>query len=457
MARNHERKKRVRKQIPADVEVTVANNTDEAEVRVVTALDTDKVQIAEQEEGIHDVTRTVATEQDENIYTIVVTDGETAETQEYELVIRKPSSDTSIISITGENEDYEREAELVEGEAGTGDTENSTYELKVPQGTEEITLRVKTGSTTARISINGGEFQDGGEARELITLREEDATGTDDNISQIAEGITNRTSVNKTGKTNTETVVTGTTTNSVTTTSVVENTINTSIANNVRTTTNESANTTGANIIKTVPVVVEAENGTQKEYTVNIVELNGDNTLKELTVNGVEATKSDTEENTYNFTLTEALDEVTVKAVTNSETASLYIVNGEYIMQEVERTVTMDSKVVRVEIAVKAESGLMERYYLNIEGLPDNTNATYTVDGEEGTFVAEESKYIFRVDSSKTNHTVLVETEDSNAKVQLADQAETTGTASMQLTNDDIGKQYEVTITAQDGTQEEYI
>ena len=28
MARNHERKKRVRKQIPADVEVTVANNTD---------------------------------------------------------------------------------------------------------------------------------------------------------------------------------------------------------------------------------------------------------------------------------------------------------------------------------------------------------------------------------------------------------------------------------------------
>lgn len=28
LARNHERKKRVRKQIPADVEVTVANNTD---------------------------------------------------------------------------------------------------------------------------------------------------------------------------------------------------------------------------------------------------------------------------------------------------------------------------------------------------------------------------------------------------------------------------------------------
>ena len=405
-------------------EAYVANNTDEAEVRVVTALDTDKVQIADQEEGIHDVTRAVATTEDENIYTIVVTDGETAETQEYELIIRKPSTDTSIISITGENEDYEREAELVENEEGTGDTENSTYELKVPQGTEEITLRVTTGSKTARISINGGEFQDGGEASEVITLRDETATGTDDTIVENTRAIS--------------------TTNSRETT----------VTNNIRTTTNGTTNTTNANIIKTVPVIVEAENGTTKEYTVNIVELNDDNTLKELTVNGVEATKSDTEENTYNFTLTEALDEVTVRAVTNSETASLYIVNGEYIMQEAEKTVAMDSKVVRVEIAVKAESGLVERYYLNIEGLSDNTNATYTVDGEEGTFVAEESKYIFRVDSSKTNHTVLVETEDSNAKVQLADQAETTGTASMQLTNDDIGKQYSVTITAQDGTKE---
>ncbi len=353
------------------------NSSEEAEVRVVTALESDKVQIADTEEGIYDVTRTVKTPEEENTYTIVVTDGETGEKQQYTLIITKPSADTSIKEIIGENieENYQEKAELVEP---------NTYELKVLDTMEEVDLKVTAGSKSAKVSIDGGAYQEE-KAESTIKL----------NPDEQVDGV-----------------------------------------------------------VKQVHITVEAENGSQKEYVLNIIIIDNDTALKQVTVNGIQAELSSTEENTYNLTLDAELDKVDVTAETVSPKSQVSINNGSGKLNISTETIVMDSKNKQVKIVVKAESGRIQDYYLNIYGLPNNTNAVFTVDGEEGTFVPEENKYVFRVNTKNNSHTLSAILEDNLAKVKLADQEEKLSQDTLTFTNDLIGQEITAIITAQDGTQE---
>ncbi len=344
------------------------NNIKEAEVRVVTALETDKVKIADQEEGTHDVTVKVSTEQLKNVYTVRVIDGETQAIQNYTLTIIKPSADTSIKEITAVAGDYETVAKV--------NAENDTvYELKVPDNFEEMSLKVVANSTVSKVTINGEEAQ---------TAQSE-----------------------------------------------------------------RSVNISGENV--EIPVTIEAEDGTTQEYIVKVGKISTDNTLETVTVNGKQATKSATNENVYEFNLEEALTEVEVVATATHDLAKLYIKNGEYKPKTDTKTIIIDSKDVEVPILVKSENGDLAQYILKINGLPDNVNASFTVDNEEGEFVPGRNKYRFKINTNKTSHTFKGITEDPKAKIQIEGQDEKIGTATLALTNADVGREFEVTITSQNG------
>ena len=344
------------------------NNTKEAEVRVVTALETDKVKIAEFEEGIHDVTEKVSTEELKNEYVIRVIDGETQAIQNYTLTIVKPSADASIKEIIGSSGEYEREA--VEDA-----DDSSIYELKVPDNYEEINLKVVANSKIAKVTVNGEE-------------------------AEVAQS---------------ERIV----------------------------------NISGENV--EIPVTIEAEDGTTEQYKVKITKISTDNTLKTVTINGKEATKSTTEENVYDFTLEEALTEVEVTAETNHNLANVYIKDGQYKLVTDTKEITIDSKDMSIPIRVKSENGEVAEYILRIHGLPDNVNAVFTVDNEEGEFVATVKKYRFKINTKQTTHTFKGVTEDPKAKIQIEGQNEQIGTATLAITNADVGREFEVTITSQNG------
>lgn len=344
------------------------NNVKQAEVRVVTALDTDKVKIDELEEGIHDVTRQVGTEELTNTYTIRVTDGETGAIQSYTLTIRKPSADTSIKEITGIAKDYETKATLHKDD-------DSIYELRVPDNYEQIDLSVITNNKISKVGFNEQEL----------------------NANTITKEV----------------------------------------------------NVAGENV--EIPVIVEAEDGSQKEYTIKVIKISTDSSLARVLVGGKEATKSDTEENTYDFILEDALTDINVEAISTYDLASVSIENGEYKVKSAQKEITIDSREVKVPIRVKSENGDMKQYTLKIHGLPDNTNAIFTVDGEEGTFIPSKNKYVFKVNKKTTNHTFKGVMEDPKAKIQIETQAQNVGTATLALTNDDIGREFEVYVTSQNG------
>ncbi len=352
----------------------VPNSSSTAEVRVITALDTDKIKIEDVEEGIHDITKIVQTPNEENTYRITIVDGETQVEQNYTLIIRKPNADNSIKEIIGQKDNFQESAILVQNS-------DNEYNLKVPASLADIDLNVIASSIYSKVSINDGEFSD----------------------SKAVENI----------------LLTGDTT-----------------------------------IVK---IVVQAENGVEKEYTVNIIKLNDDTSLKQVLVDGIQAIPSDTEENTYNITLDKPLTEVEVVAETTNANSQVSIDNGAYFVNIAAKTITMDSKDKQIKIIVKSESGTIKEYYLNILGLPDNTNATYTVDDEEGVFVNEENKYVFKVNAKEENHILKAVLEDKLAKIQLGDMEETTQEAVMEFTNDDIGKQFTAVVTAQNGSKETVI
>lgn len=206
-------------------------------------------------------------------------------------------------------------------------------------------------------------------------------------------------------------------------------------------------------------IYVKAQDGTIAEYILIIDKTSSNTQIENITVEGKAATKSELEEDTYEITLDKALDDVEVKTTMKHEKAQVALNNILYEVHEITKHITMDSKDIRLTINTKAEDGTTKTYYLNIYGLPDNTNIQkITVEGIDATRIPYSNRYEAKANKKLTSYETKVELEDKLAKVKIAEDAEVQGVAISQITK--IGEKTIVTIkvTAQDGkTTEEYI
>ena len=170
----------------------------------------------------------------------------------------------------------------------------------------------------------------------------------------------------------------------------------------------------------TLQIKVKAQDGDEKTYTLILEKQSSDVTLEYVKVNGANAVKSAEKADTYEITLTQKVDDVTVEAKTTDEAAEVALNNIVYELQTITKQIAMDAKEITVKINVKAEDGTTKTYDLIIHSVPDNTKLTeITVNGVTAVLQPYSNKYVVRVPSNLTTYAVTAKAEDSLAMVKI--------------------------------------
>ncbi len=161
-----------------------------------------------------------------------------------------------------------------------------------------------------------------------------------------------------------------------------------------------------------VQIVVIAENGDEKTYTINITrELSSNNTLKSLTVNGEEVTLFKNAFS-YNHSVSNETERVTIKAVPTDSRASIDISNISYL--EVGEN--------QVDIYVTAENGDKVCYtlYITRETLLSSNSklSSLTIKGYKLNFNADKNYYDLKIKEEETLEIEAIPADDK-AEVEI--------------------------------------
>lgn len=380
-------------------ETIVEDNVDNLDIIATSEDDNAKVQIADGEEK---------TKQAENAneklddtyktYTIKVT-SEGGIVKNYTLKVFKKSALLELENVKVDDNDANKES----------DTEY-TYEIESDATTALVYAKAKY--EDSYVSINGSDY-----------VKAENTVSID--TSSMAEKETKEISIKVKYSENSSDTTT----------------------DNTGTTTTATDNTTTDSIKEYTLKITKKEKAAEPTY---------DATLSKVTINGVKVAKEDGKDK-YDVELADAVNKVTVVATTTDENASVYIDEGEYVLHEATKEITISAENTDVPIVVKAEDGTTKIYTLKIKGLPDNTNVDITLDDEEATYDTANAKYIVKLNKNKDTHTLKAVLDDSKAKIKLGTNEEKQSSDEMTVTNDMVGKQIIATITAQNGTTEDVI
>lgn len=189
-----------------------------------------------------------------------------------------------------------------------------------------------------------------------------------------------------------------------------------------------------------------------------IEKISTDTGLKEVYVEGKSIKPNSKGE--YWAQIVDTLEETTVKAITNSELASIRIgFNKEVIHISEEILTVTDGKEMTIPLIVKSQSGNIEVTYLHITKVSSSVRLqTVTVDGKTADYYNAESKtYTFIVDNSKEDFELYVEGE--NELVTLTYEGTDRGKAFTEIVRVEIaaeGRTFYVTAKAESGNTEEY-
>ena len=206
-----------------------------------------------------------------------------------------------------------------------------------------------------------------------------------------------------------------------------------------------------------VEIMVKALNGNEQTYTLEIYKKNSNNNLQKVLVDGEEAQISQIAENIYEYTLDKIVDKLTIGAIAEDSSAFVGINTYEQEKGATYREVEMIGKQIIVYIPVTAEDGTTKEYQLIVNALPDNVNLlSVKVNGKEANAVPI-NKYEARVNKNDQSFELYVIPEDSKAKVQIGTNQEVVGTSSAVITKDAEEVTVNIKVTAQDGTQEDYV
>ena len=207
---------------------------------------------------------------------------------------------------------------------------------------------------------------------------------------------------------------------------------------------------------ETVMVVAKAQDGTTQIYTLIIYLENSNTNLEKVTVDGNQATKSKTEENTYEYTLDRITDVVNVGAITEFAQSTVRINTFEPEVHATYQDVDFEGKSIIVQIQVTALDGSIEDYKLIIYALPDNVKlSSVQVNGVEAENVPVNS-YEAKVNKNDTSFVVYVIPEDPKASVQINGNNAVQGTASITVNKQNVEEKVNIKVIAQDGTTQDY-
>jgi hypothetical protein len=392
------------------------------------------------------------------------------------------------------------------------------YEVNVANNVTSITVTPRAQDTTARITVNG-LATNSGQTSQPIPLNEPgiNASRTNINITVIAQD-------NNTQKVYTVTVIraalggnnnlsaltvrAGTTTLSLSPSPFNSNTLvyTANVTNNVNevavtatrqdatasiTVNGQATNSGVARTITlnpagqsqsttTIPIVVAAQNGSQKTYTVNVIRAapGGNNNLSALTVRAGTTTLSlspspfDSNALVYTANVTNNVNEVAVTATRQDATASI-TVNGLPTNSGVARTVTLNptgqnQSTTTIPIIVTAQNGSQKTYTVNVirAALGGNNNlqslTVQSLNVPSHTLSPPFSQtrartdYALDVDNNVGSITVNATPQDSGASVRILVNGAASSTNSISLPLGPSTTEIEVIVRAPNGTEKPY-
>ena len=409
-------------------EANISSDTMSAEVLAITSVDTSSVQIGINPSEIGKSKVTVDTTQDTVTYTITVIDAEDAENvQNYQLIIKKPSSNTALNKVTVGNDEISIDATRVPGENTYKVSVNEKYtNLHIKAETEYSLSEVKIADNPYKVHIDEFDIsvpQEGSTVK--ITVQAQDKsteeytliiekTSSNANIKEITVDGENVALVS--GSDNTYEYTMKTANNKPKVHIVMEHEKAEVAIDNILYEVKEITKDITMNT-KDVKLVIntKAEDGTEKVYYLNIYGLPDNADLKEITVNGSLA-KPIPYTNRYQVKVKDTDTKFDVTAVADDSLAMIGI-NGNDKTKGTANITLNDKNNVNIDITAQ-DGKTSSNYVLEILEMSKNTELSFVK--IDGSIIApnEAGEYRVKIASDITNVNAEVETVDENAKVR---------------------------------------
>lgn len=175
-----------------------------------------------------------------------------------------------------------------------------------------------------------------------------------------------------------------------------------------------------------VTIVVKDENGNYKNYTLIIVKdtiAKQELQLEFVRVNGVAATISEDNDRVYEFTFDKPVNLASIEAGTVLDDANVSINGGAYKLKVAIENVTITGSYMQIPIIAERED-ITTLYYLNIYGLPDETDIKrVTLQGVgDATYNFTTGQYEISVTKDITQYVVEAEPVDELASTKIEDE-----------------------------------
>ncbi len=317
-------------------EAYIAANSKNAEVLAIANVETSMVQIGMNEQEAGRSTVTVDTEELTNTYIITVTDSENVEnTENYTLIIKKPSTDNTLKEIIIQNNEMQVIAEKVKG--------TNNYIAKVNEKYTDMTVIAKANYEFSEVSIDTNDYKVAQDTLGIqlnentytlpIKVKSQDGTEAEYTLQIVKQSSnTNISSVKVDGieaelNENTYEV---TLTNKLTKVEVNAKTEDENAQIAIDNIVYEKAEITKELDMDskdiTANINVKAEDGTTKTYNLIIHSLPDNTNLTEITVNGIKAILQPYSK-TYVARVPIALTEYEVTAVSEDELAMVEFID----------------------------------------------------------------------------------------------------------------------------------
>ncbi len=436
----------------------------EATIKAIAKESTTLVNIDNQGDEEGDSERKVEITEDENEYTVKLTNT-SKDSKEYKVIIRKAEKDTTLDKIYVTKEDLQVQAEL---------QDDGTYLVKLPLGFEDAYVTAVARYPKAKVQVNQtGKYvikQDTQNVKlqdtitqVIIKVESDDGTNENSYILNIVKKSNNADlnyiEVNEKRATlqddgtyliNLSEALTEVNVKAQAKDENADIKIDGYEFN--KQTTTETVKIDSKETICTI--YVKAEDGTVKKYTLRISGLPDDSTLQSVTVNGIEA-KYIEGENKYEIRSEETNFNIVATATDNLAKVSLNE-NKEDIGSST-ITVTKENEVTIVKIKVTAQDGIdSTEYILEIkEKSNDTALQSVVVNGQQAT-INSEGNYIASIKGNEDNAIIVINANDSFATVYLDEDTQNESNLTITKTITQKETKYTIKVEAEDGTEQTY-
>lgn len=148
-----------------------------------------------------------------------------------------------------------------------------------------------------------------------------------------------------------------------------------------------------------VPIQVISQDGTIGNYEITIIRASKDNNLASISAEGIDQDDIvKTSDNSYTIKMPDTMNILKLKAIAESEFATVKIDNGEYSSNNTQESeIQVDDLTKQIKIYVKSESGNIKEYLLTIQKVTDLRLDSVKVDDQE--CIIEDGNYVAFIDN----------------------------------------------------------